>query len=48
MVELVYLRDLLVIFATAVVVVALLRRIGVPAIAGFIVAGVALWLFLPG
>lgn len=38
----VYLKDLLIIFATAVVVVALLRRVGVPSIAGFIVAGVAL------
>ena len=33
------LRDLVVVFAVAVVVVALLRRIGVPAIAGFILAG---------
>jgi CPA2 family monovalent cation:H+ antiporter-2 len=34
------LQDLVVIFAVAVVVVAALRRLGVPAIAGFIVAGV--------
>ncbi len=34
------LRDLVVIFAVAVVVVALLQKVGVPSIAGFIVAGV--------
>ena len=34
------LQDLVVIFAVAVVVVAVLRRLGVPAIAGFIVAGI--------
>ncbi|MDP8254856.1 MAG: cation:proton antiporter [Candidatus Alcyoniella australis] len=37
--ELSILRDLVVIFAVAVVVVALLRRAGVPSIAGFILAG---------
>lgn len=35
-----FLRDLVVIFGVALVVVAALRRIGVPSIAGFIVAGV--------
>ncbi len=39
--ELPFLRDLVVIFSVAVAVVALLRRFGVPSIAGFIVAGVA-------
>ena len=34
------LGDLVVIFAVAVTVVALLRRIGIPSIAGFIVAGI--------
>lgn len=34
-----FLRDLVVIFAVAVVVVALLQKVGVPSIAGFIVAG---------
>lgn len=38
--DLVILRDLVVIFSTGVLVVALLRRIGIPTIAGFIVAGV--------
>lgn len=38
--ELSILRDLVVIFAVGVVVVAMLRRIGVPSIAGFIVAGI--------
>jgi CPA2 family monovalent cation:H+ antiporter-2 len=38
--DLTVLRDLVVIFAISVVVVALLKRIGVPAIAGFIVAGI--------
>ena len=37
--ELTILRDLLVIFAVAVTVVALLHRAGVPTIAGFILAG---------
>jgi K+:H+ antiporter len=37
--ELAFLRDLVVIFAVAVVVVAVLQKIGVPSIAGFIVAG---------
>src|SRR3970040_594944 len=37
--ELVFLRDLVVIFAVAVVVVAVLQKAGVPSIAGFIVAG---------
>ncbi len=38
--DLVILRDLAVIFATGVLVVALLRRVGIPTIAGFIVAGI--------
>jgi CPA2 family monovalent cation:H+ antiporter-2 len=38
--QLVFLKDLVIIFATAVIVVALLRRIHIPSIAGFIVAGV--------
>ena len=33
------LRDLVIIFATAIVVVALLRRFGIPPIAGFILSG---------
>lgn len=33
------LRDLIVIFATAVIVVAILRKLGIPTIAGFIAAG---------
>ena len=37
--ELAFLKDLVVILAAAIAVVALLRRIGVPPIAGFIVAG---------
>ncbi len=41
MTELVFLQDLVVILTAAVVVVALLRRLQVPAIAGFIVAGTA-------
>ena len=40
MAELTYLRDLVVIMAIAVIVVALLHRIGIPSIAGFIMAGV--------
>ncbi len=39
MVELTFLRDLVVILGVAVAVVALLQRIGVPSIAGFILAG---------
>ncbi len=39
--ELPFLRDLVVIFSVAVAVVVLLRRFGVPSIAGFILAGVA-------
>lgn len=39
MYDLTILRDLAVIFATAVFVVALLRRLGIPTIAGFIAAG---------
>lgn len=35
-----FLRDLVVVFGVALVVVAALRRIGVPSIAGFIIAGV--------
>jgi len=38
--EFAILRDLVVIFAVAVCVVALLRRLGIPSIAGFILAGV--------
>jgi CPA2 family monovalent cation:H+ antiporter-2 len=38
--DLIILRDLAIIFATAVLVVALLRRVGIPTIAGFIVAGI--------
>ena len=38
--NLVYLRDLVIILAVAVAVVAILSRIGIPAIAGFIFAGV--------
>ena len=37
--ELDFLRDLVVVFGAAIVVVALLKRVGVPSIAGFIVAG---------
>ena len=40
MADLVYLRDLVVILAVAVAVVAVLHRLGVPTIAGFIFAGV--------
>ena len=40
MAELTYLRDLMVILGVAVVVVALLHRLGIPSIAGFIFAGV--------
>ena len=39
MTQLVFLQDLVFILAAAVIVVALLRRLHVPAIAGFIVAG---------
>ncbi|MHC4067775.1 MAG: cation:proton antiporter domain-containing protein, partial [Planctomycetota bacterium] len=39
MTELIFLQDLVVILAAAVVVVAVLRRLRVPPIAGFIVAG---------
>ena len=39
MTELVFLQDLVVILAASVAVVALLRRLQVPSIAGFIVAG---------
>ena len=39
MTELVFLQDLVIILGAAVVVVALLRRLHVPSIAGFIVAG---------
>jgi CPA2 family monovalent cation:H+ antiporter-2 len=39
MTKLVFLQDLVVILAAAVVVVAVLRRLRVPPIAGFIVAG---------
>ena len=35
-----FLRDLVTVFAVAIVVVALLKRVGVPPIAGFIVAGI--------
>ncbi|HKI98517.1 MAG TPA: cation:proton antiporter [bacterium] len=38
--ELAFLRDLVVIFAVAVVVVAVLQKVGIPSIAGFIVAGI--------
>lgn len=38
--DFIYLRDLVIILAVAVVVVAILSRIGIPAIAGFIFAGV--------
>jgi CPA2 family monovalent cation:H+ antiporter-2 len=38
--ELVYLRDLVIILGLAVVVVGILHRIGIPAIAGFIFAGI--------
>jgi len=38
--EVVFLRDLVVVLAAAVLVVTLLRRLGVPSIAGFILAGV--------
>ena len=37
--ELAFLRDLVIIFSVAVVVVAVLQKVGVPPIAGFIVAG---------
>ncbi|NIR97739.1 MAG: hypothetical protein GWO39_06540, partial [Gammaproteobacteria bacterium] len=37
--ELHFLRDLVIIFAVAVVVVAVLQKAGIPPIAGFIVAG---------
>ncbi len=40
MAELTYLRDLVIILALAVVVVAILHRLGIPTIAGFILAGV--------
>ncbi len=42
MTELVFLQDLVIILAAAVVVVVLLRRLKVPSIAGFIVAGAAI------
>jgi CPA2 family monovalent cation:H+ antiporter-2 len=42
MTELVYLQDLVIILGAAVVVVALLRRLHVPSIAGFIVAGIVI------
>lgn len=38
--DLVILRDLAIIFATGVLVVTILRRVGIPTIAGFIVAGI--------
>jgi CPA2 family monovalent cation:H+ antiporter-2 len=40
MADFAFLRDLVVIFAVALVVVAALRRVGVPSIAGFILSGV--------
>lgn len=40
MAELVYLKDLVVVLAASVLVVTALRRLGVPSIAGFILAGV--------
>ena len=39
MTEIVYLKDLVVVLAASVLVVAVLRRLGVPSIAGFILAG---------
>ena len=38
--EIDYLKELVIVLGAAVVVVAVLRRLGVPSIAGFILAGV--------